>query len=157
MPGPPLPKSHPSPALIAKLYINISVLYSSARSLAKTQPSKSTSGDAGVSDVHTELRHYLADESAFSLAMAYKWLGVDAGEQDGKAGISVAFLKLAKEGLDSLREGKLRMMPRLKSIGTSPNDRAANKDRVVEEISAVKTFLHHYKGLNDSVSWQQTF
>ena len=35
-PGPPLPKSHPSPSLAAKLHLDCASLYSSARSLAKT-------------------------------------------------------------------------------------------------------------------------
>lgn len=35
-PGPPLPKSHPSPALAAKLHLECAALYSSARALVKT-------------------------------------------------------------------------------------------------------------------------
>ena len=35
-PGPPLPKSHPSPALAAKLHLECAAMYSSARALVKT-------------------------------------------------------------------------------------------------------------------------
>ena len=35
-PGPPLPKSHPSPALVAKLHLECAALYATARSLVKT-------------------------------------------------------------------------------------------------------------------------
>ena len=35
-PGPPLPKSHPSPALLAKLYLECHALYSSAYALVST-------------------------------------------------------------------------------------------------------------------------
>ncbi|PSS03311.1 hypothetical protein PHLCEN_2v4017 [Hermanssonia centrifuga] len=35
-PGPPLPKSHPSPALASKLHLECAALYTSARALAKT-------------------------------------------------------------------------------------------------------------------------
>ncbi|TFY69897.1 hypothetical protein EVJ58_g133 [Rhodofomes roseus] len=45
-PGPPLPKSHPSPMLISKLHLECAALYTSARSLAKTpgdyRPASST-------------------------------------------------------------------------------------------------------------------
>jgi len=34
-PGPPLPRSHPSPSLLAKLYLNVYTLYDAARSAAK--------------------------------------------------------------------------------------------------------------------------
>ncbi|KAI0075765.1 hypothetical protein K474DRAFT_1663868 [Panus rudis PR-1116 ss-1] len=109
-PGPPLPKSHPSPALAAKLHLECVSLYSSARALAKTpgasRPSapkskskfklslgskdkerdKDSSGD-GIppreehgEEVCPELRRYLADEIAFHNALSHKWLGVDAGE-----------------------------------------------------------------------------
>ncbi|TCD68285.1 hypothetical protein EIP91_011251 [Steccherinum ochraceum] len=111
-PGPPLPKSHPSPALVAKLHLECVSLCSSARALVKTpgsrpsaQQSQSNSRskfklslgrgkdidrnapaqvDQGEShEVVPELRRYLADETAYHNAMAHKWLGVDAGENGG--------------------------------------------------------------------------
>ena len=35
-PGPPLPRTHPSPSLLAKMAINVHTLYDEARSLAKS-------------------------------------------------------------------------------------------------------------------------
>ncbi|KAK0476744.1 BRO1-like domain-containing protein [Armillaria novae-zelandiae] len=101
-PGPPLPTSHPSPALIAKLHLECGSLYSSARSLAKTPGS---TGDTG--GVSVALRRYLADEYAYHSALAHKWLGVDAGEFGGtaKGGDAVGFLAWAKKELEDLKDG----------------------------------------------------
>ncbi|KAH8108008.1 hypothetical protein BXZ70DRAFT_903407 [Cristinia sonorae] len=135
-PGPPLPKSHPSPALAAKLHLECVSLYSSARALVKTpgasrpsalsSPPKSKSkfklqmgrvkSNDGVALEHTEsqevspeLRRYLADEVAFHNALAHKWLGVDAGENGGTAqgGIAVGFLAWTKKELEELKSGGL--------------------------------------------------
>ncbi|KIJ67762.1 hypothetical protein HYDPIDRAFT_173535 [Hydnomerulius pinastri MD-312] len=131
-PGPPLPKSHPSTALLAKLHLECATLYSSARTLAMT-PAKaqSRSGSAqgksagsafksnfgsktsnegnggGNMEVSTILLKYLAEESAFHSALAHKWLGVDAGESgnEGKGGEAVGFLIWAKKELDGLHSG----------------------------------------------------
>ena len=125
-PGPPLPKSHPSPALVAKLHLECASLYSSARSLVKTPgASKSSSksklkmslgrdkdrnangDDETGEEVAPELRRYLADEIALHAALARKWLGVDAGEHGGtsKGGIAVGFLVWAKKELEELKSG----------------------------------------------------
>ncbi|CAL1706477.1 unnamed protein product [Somion occarium] len=109
-PGPPLPKSHPSPALAAKLHLECVALYSSGRALAKTpgasRPNLTSSSkskfklslgrkdkdrdgegsemslprEEAGEDVSPELGRYLADEIAYHNALAHKWLGVDAGE-----------------------------------------------------------------------------
>jgi len=105
-PGPPLPKSHPAPGLIAKLHLECASLYSSARTLAKTPSASSKSSD----DVSAELRHYLGDEASLHSAIAKKWLGIDAGEKGGesKAGDAVGFLVWAKKGaagIEGWRQG----------------------------------------------------
>ncbi|KAF8198069.1 hypothetical protein BJ912DRAFT_922770 [Pholiota molesta] len=100
-PGPPLPKSHPPPALLAKLHIECASLYSSARLLAKTPASSKSPSD---------LRHYLANQATLHNALSHKWLGVDAGEKGGaeKGGEAVAFLQWAKKELDEIKDtGKL--------------------------------------------------
>lgn len=119
-PGPPLPKSHPAPALVAKLHLECAALYTSARSLAKTPdasarakhriavsfsssakragdkqgPSVPESPSSAQADEPTEvapeLRHYLADEAALHTALAWKWFGVDAGESGGADQTGVA-------------------------------------------------------------------
>src|SRR5882762_1742694 len=93
-PGPPLPTSHPSPALIAKLHLECASLYSSARSLAETPTkSKGKNLSSGMdSEVSIDLRKYLTDECVFHGALARKWLGVDAGENSSpKGGEAVGF------------------------------------------------------------------
>ncbi|KAJ7935452.1 BRO1 domain-containing protein [Mycena leptocephala] len=139
-PGPPLPKSHPSPALISKLHLECSSLYSSARSLAKT-PSSAGKGKAKGSssadgEVSTDLRRYLNDETVFHDALARKWLGVDAGENGGsdRGGDAVGFLIWAKKELEELKGRK--------------------KDRISDELDSVNVFLKHYKKVNDSLHFQ---
>ncbi|KAF8520481.1 hypothetical protein BU17DRAFT_46560 [Hysterangium stoloniferum] len=141
-PGPPLPKSHPSPGLIAKLYIHIASEYSSARSLAKTH------GD-GVS---SDLRKYLANEIALSLALVHKWLGVEAGESGSgsRAGAAVGFLKWAKSDLDGLAG-----LGKNVSLGKTTENSRTKKSRIVFESESVASFLKHYQNLNNSVHFQQ--
>ncbi|KAF7299115.1 BRO1 domain-containing protein [Mycena indigotica] len=141
-PGPPLPKSHPSPALISKLHLECAALYSSARTLAKTSGSTSSNGkgiNINISkdgEVSTDLRRYLNDETAIHEALAHKWLGVDAGENGGtdRGGDAVAFLVWTKKELEELKGRK--------------------KDRVSEELESVTVFLKHYKKINDSLHFQ---
>lgn len=146
-PGPPLPKSHPSPALIAKLHLECAALYSSARSLAKTPSGASKGKGSGDSEVSADLRRYLADEATMHGALARKWLGVDAGENGGhtKGGEAVGYLIWAKKELEELKDGGL-------GIGKEKEKKDRKKDRVKEELNAVNVFLKHYKKINDSVS-----
>ena len=136
-PGPPLPKSHPSPALIAKLFLHVETGYSSARSLAKIH----TAGD-----VSSDLRKYLTNEASFALALAHKWLGVDAGESGTRGGDSVAFLKWAKAELEGLKGGGKKV-----SLGRASDNQKAAKNRISDELDTVNVFLKHYQKLNDSV------
>lgn len=137
-PGPPLPKSHPSPAVIAKLYIHVGSEYSSARSLAKTH---------SEGDVASELRKYLANEANIALALAHKWLGVDAGESGSRSGQAVAFLKLAKSELEGLKDGG-----KIVSLGGKGSDnQRPNKNRIVNELDSISMFLKNYQKLNDTV------
>ena len=145
-PGPPLPKSHPSPTLIAKLYLDCTASYSSARSLAKTaEKAKGKESE----DVSSELRHYLADESRFCDALAKKWLGVDAGEFGGapKCGEAIAFLAWAKEGLEDLKDGGRGV-----SLGKAKEKKERRKGKVVDELESTDVFLKNYRRLNDTVS-----
>ncbi|KAI0929922.1 hypothetical protein AcV5_006760 [Taiwanofungus camphoratus] len=169
-PGPPLPKSHPSPVLIAKLHLECATLYSSARSLAKTtadyrsgtskskiklslgkdkdrDKQKVESGE----EVAPELRRYFSEEAAFHAALARKWLGVDAGENGGtnKGGVAVGFLAWAKKDLEDLKSG----------IGVMGTDREKEmrerrRDKIVEELESVTVFLKGYQKINDTVAFQ---
>ncbi|GJJ06365.1 hypothetical protein Clacol_000556 [Clathrus columnatus] len=138
-PGPPLPKSHPFPALIAKLYIHCASCYSSARSLAKT---------FGDGDVSSDLQKYLTNENSFTLALAYKWLGVDAGESGSRAGIAVGFLNLARTELESSHNTKKSLLGKGGDIGKE------NKLWISTELDSVTIFLKSYRKLNDTVYFQ---
>lgn len=119
-PGPPLPKSHPSPALIAKLHLEAAALTSSALSLARIpgssrarvkSPGKLFGKDAPSAkeemEVSADFLRFIADGSAFHSALAHKWLGVDAGEHDisKRGGEAVGFLAWAKKELEESKEG----------------------------------------------------
>lgn len=162
-PGPPLPKSHPAPALIAKLHLEASALYASSRALAKTpsaskpktkislKSSKDHDDDAvGGVEVSGELRRYLADQSTLHAALAHKWLGVDAGESKGeaRAGEAVGWLAWARKELEEIKDGGAKAL-----AGSREKDmRESRKGAVTEEAQAVEVFWKHYKKLNDSVS-----
>ncbi|EJD02669.1 uncharacterized protein FOMMEDRAFT_107601 [Fomitiporia mediterranea MF3/22] len=147
-PGPPLPKSHPSPSLIAKLFLECSTLYASARALAKT-PGRE--GD----EVAPGLRHYLADAASLCSALAHKWLGVDAGENGGasRGGVAVAFLGWAKTELEELRDGR-RKLGGVSLDKDKREIRGRMKDRVTDELDSVVVFWKHYKKMNDSLHFQ---
>ena len=171
-PGPPLPKSHPSPALVAKLHLECASLYASARSLVKTPgASRSASksklklslgrdkGRNGSADndnmgeeVAPELRRYLADEVALHSALAHKWLGVDAGEHGGtaKGGVAVGFVSWAKKELEELKSG--HASGGMINGEREKDMRERRKARVLEELESTSTFLVGYKKMNDTVS-----
>lgn len=136
-PGLPLSKSHPSPNFIAKLHLECRSLLISAKSLAKA---------SGGSDISTELRKYLTDETTFHAALAYKWLGVDAGENGGlsQAGYAVGFLGWAKRELEEMKDSRLLHFGK----GDKGQDR---KTQILEEMESIKTFHTYYKKANDSV------
>jgi hypothetical protein len=148
-PGPPLPKSHPSPVFIAKLHLECASMYSSALALAKTPGSSKTKSKDDRGEVVPELRRYLADEAVFHGALARKWLGVDAGENggsvDGKGGEAVAFLGWAKKELEDLRGRGI-------VIGKETEKEKRRKEKVSAELESVNVFWKHYKKINDSVS-----
>jgi len=136
-PGPPLSKSHPSPNFIAKLHLECRSLLISAKSLAKA---------SGGSDISTELRKYLTDETTFHAVLAYKWLGVDAGENGGlsQSGYAVGFLGWAKRELEEMKDSRLLHFGK----GDKGQDR---KTQILEEMESIKTFHTYYKKANDSV------
>ncbi|KIY44557.1 hypothetical protein FISHEDRAFT_77469 [Fistulina hepatica ATCC 64428] len=138
-PGPPLPASHPSPALIAKLYLECAELYAAARALVLT---------SGASEVTADLRTRLSDAYAWHTALAHEWLGVDAGEHGSSArgGEAVGFLTWARKELTSLRNAHGRLDPMKKGKGKA--------NRIANELAAVEEFLKHYKKLDDSLHFQ---
>ncbi|KAF9010615.1 hypothetical protein BDQ17DRAFT_933061 [Cyathus striatus] len=160
-PGPPLPTSHPSPALLAKLHLECASLYSSAHNLAKTFASlarsklRSPMSEGSSGEVNPDLRKYLSDENTFHDALARKWLGVDAGEHGGTArgGEAVAFIAWAKKDLEDMREGKISGAALTR--GDKEKDiRGKRRDKINQELETVTVFLKHYKRMNDSLHFQ---
>ncbi|KAK4688581.1 hypothetical protein P7C73_g1522, partial [Tremellales sp. Uapishka_1] len=171
-PGPPLPSSHPSPALLAKLYLHIASLYSSARALFKvSSPSSSrklfSKSDADSSELDAiegeiipTLKRYLRKESILASALAYKWLAVDTGENSKgtKIGEAVCLAKEAKGRLEEMEDGKLR--EKMKGLGMGKGnerrkeERMGRRGRLERELADVNAWSKVYTRMNDTVSFQ---
>ena len=167
-PGPPLPSSHPSPALLAKLHVYIADLYISAQARFKIrapEPNarRSFKSDRDIADgIDNEivplLKRYLTKESLLSSTIALKWLGVDAGEfsHGARVGEAVAWMKEAKKKLESLEDGTVR--ERMKGLGIGKanerkkEERKARKGRVERELDDVSAWMGAYSKMNDTVS-----
>ncbi|KAF9257947.1 hypothetical protein L218DRAFT_909832 [Marasmius fiardii PR-910] len=150
-PGPPLPQSHPSPVLIAKLHLECSNYYSSARLLAKTPASN------GAGEVTPELRHYLGDEAALHSALAKKWLAIDAGEKGGteKGGDAVGFMAWAQKELQEMRDGgKSGGVSAIAKGEKEKKGRSLRKERIAQELESAGVWLKHYKKANDTLHFQ---
>lgn len=178
-PGPPLPKSHPSPALAAKLHLECAALYRSARALVNTPGSSRPNLSSLASkskfrfglgnkdrdimipagreeqgeEVIPELKRYLSDEITLHDALAHKWLGVDNGENGGQqqSGIAVGFLTWSKKELEDLKNGSSAGGVGI-ATDREKDMREARKARVQKELESVNVFLKGYKRMNDSVS-----
>lgn len=176
-PGPPLPPNHPSAPLQAKLYLHVHQLYSSARALlsvhqqpASSAPSNSsrklfrTNTDKDVvepeaveGEIIPELKRYLAKEAQLALALAHKWLGIDAGEngKGTKVGEALAWVKDAQGRLEDLEDSKMRAKLKGLSLGKSrerkKEERRARMGRVERELEVVKAWVKAYQKMNDTV------
>jgi len=138
VPGASLPKSHPAPSLLGKLWIHVHGEYATARSLL------SKSSSIGSRDeVDADLRKYLERRAVYALAMAFKWFGIDAGEHE-RNGTAIAFLTAAKEDLAELKDVK----------GASGAESKSRKEALAEEIDSVSQWLRRYKVANDSITFQ---
>ncbi|KZV79689.1 hypothetical protein EXIGLDRAFT_743064 [Exidia glandulosa HHB12029] len=148
-PGPPLPKSHPSPGVVSKLFLHVSENYSAAFSLVRSASSASA-----------DLRRHAEREAALSAALAHKWLGVDAGEAKGgpgpRAGEAVAFLNWARDELEGLKKASLGERVQATKSGGAEKEAGAKlaKAALVREIESVGAFLKAYRQLNDTVHFQ---
>lgn len=148
-PGPPLPRSHPSPSLLGKLHLECAELYGTARALALT-PGAASKDAGGVAHA---LRAYLNNETAMHTALAHKWLGIDAGENGGsdKGGEAVGWLTWAKKELEASRDASKGV----KGIAIGKDEaKGLRKGRVADELATLSLFLKHYKKTNDSVHFQ---
>jgi hypothetical protein len=140
-PGPPLPASHPSPALLAKLHLEAASLCASAESLMRIPASRKNDMEVAES-----LLLYARDTAALHGALARKWLGAEKGAQDAH-GMAVGFLGWAKRELDALRDSGTRK-------GGKEEGRDERRDRrghIVAEAEDVAQFLRYHTRMNDSV------
>ena len=141
-PGPPLPASHPSPALLAKLHLEAAALSASAESLMRIPASRKNDMEVAES-----LLLYAHDAAALHGALARKWLGAEKGAQDAP-GMAVGFLGWAKREFDALRDGRAR------GGGKKEEGRDGRRERrghIAAEAEDVAQFLRYYTRVNDSV------
>ncbi|ORX38531.1 hypothetical protein BD324DRAFT_578025 [Kockovaella imperatae] len=175
-PGPPLPSNHPSPSLLAKLYLHTASLYESARAFFKVRGGESSSNrklfsrdkktgdtephDTTEGDPIPELQRYLRKESLLASALARKWLGVDAGEnsKEPQTGEALAWVKDAQSRLEELEDSAVREKMKGFSLSRGGDKkkeaRKARKGRVERELEDVRAWIASYQALNDKVSFQ---
>lgn len=195
-PGPPLPKSHPSVSLLAKLHLHVVEELESALGLLKTLKDRggnrsgrrdavglsanhehelarrvsatnedlvpgadkkkmfgklrlgkdkakddvpsATTGVGGDLDVSSSLLAHVRSSLTLHRALAYKWLGIDAGENSNRVGEAIALLTLSSSLL-SPSSGLLKRK---------------GQERVGVEAATVEHWLRAYRQLNDTVAFQ---
>lgn len=173
----PLPKGHPPPSLLAKLFIHLYTLYNSSRSLLKTVGSgaggkpakKSSSSYSSSQDVITqvqiddevipELLEYTKKEANLAQIRARKWLGVEEAEK-GQVGVGIAWLQDAlektKTGATTTNKMKIKGL-KIGGMGNNNEKEQTNKERAsrtAEERNHILAFLDVYTQLNNTVSFQ---
>lgn len=167
-PGPPLSKTHPSPSLLSKLYLEVHSLYTAALTLAQSSSSSasSSSGSVQTDDPLPALVHYLKEGRDFSEAMSRKWLGVDAGESSGggRTGEAIVWLRDAKKTLVDSSSSSSGTVPKssvgsggglLKKLGGKgggKEERKERKGKLGDAIDSVGAFLQAYEKANNQVS-----
>ena len=140
-PGPPLPASHPSPALLAKLHLEAATLCASAESLMRIPASRKKD-----MEVTESLLLYAHDAAALHGALARKWLGAEKGAQDA-SGMAIGFLGWAKRELDALRDGRVRGGGK----DEGRDERRERRGHIATEAEDVAQFLRYYTRMNDTV------
>ncbi|KAG6836563.1 hypothetical protein H0H93_006790 [Arthromyces matolae] len=155
VPGPPLPVSHPSPSLIAKMHLECTSLYASARSLVKTVGTRkrSSSSPDSSGEVSSDLRKYLADQISLHSALSHKWLGVEAGEKGGsqRGGEAVGYMTLAKKELQELKDNGRGISI---AKGGEKDVKDQLKQKIADELDSVNVFHKYYKKANDTIHFR---
>lgn len=140
-PGPPLPASHPSPALLAKLHLEAAALCASAESLMRIPASRKKD-----MEVTESLLLYAHDAAVLHGALARKWLGAEKGALDA-SGMAIGFLGWAKRELDTLRDGRVRGGGK----DEGRDERRERRGHIAAEAEDVAQFLRYYTRMNDTV------
>jgi hypothetical protein len=146
-PGPPLPASHPSPGLLAKLHLEASALCASAESLLRIPSSRKHD-----MEVTEPLLLYARDGASLHDALARKWLGTEAGARESN-GVAVGFLGWAKRELETLRDGggSARMGGSSGGKEEGRDGRRERRERIAAEAEDAAQFLRYYTRMNDTV------
>lgn len=143
-PGPPLSTSHPSPSLLAKLNINVYTLYDESHSLLRRSPSSPLKSSSTAPFI-PEIIKYISMGRTISLALSYKWLGIDKGENGGREGCgeAICWLGMSESELKEVEGGGKGVMGIGKAKGKG--------GKVNEELESVRAFISGYKKVNDTV------
>ncbi|CED84340.1 BRO1 domain [Phaffia rhodozyma] len=160
--GPPLPKPHPSPSLLAKLYLNVLSLYSLSHTLILSSSSSltsSTSSSLATDSPIDELIKYVKDGKSFAEAMSRKWLGIDAGEfgDHKRIGEAIVWLRESKKILaDGSSEGRgLNASGILGGIGKGKGkgkeEKKERREKWADEEIIVESFLRAYEKANQTI------
>lgn len=156
-PGPPLPRSHPSPTLLAKLQLNIhSLLQIALQNVSQPRSSKFNfkKSDGSAQEVWPEWRRHLERLTVVAGARAYKWLGVEAGEgSNNDTGKAVAWLQIAQKELDDLSGSKLFAALSARKAGSSKSAQHGSKTLINSELAHIQAFFKVYKKMNDTVRY----
>lgn len=146
-PGPPIPKTHPSPQILLKLHLDTSSLFNASRVMLKSSI-KSTLRVQHV-DLPADLKAHMKRRDIFHAGVAKKWLGIDAAN-NGNTGFAIAWLKTASEqlteGVSSSPSERLKILSR-----STRKARDERKNELDIELGSIDTFLKAYKQLNDTV------
>ncbi|GMK53606.1 hypothetical protein CspeluHIS016_0101920 [Cutaneotrichosporon spelunceum] len=171
-PGPPLPSNHPSPSLLGKLYLHVANLYSQASALFAVHDGPTAKAklfardrlpadpDAAESDVIPDFKRYLRKEALVSSALAYKWLGVDVGEngKGNNVGEAIAWISEARGRLAQLEDSKVEAKMKGLGIGRGAERRKearkVRQGRIEREIADADAWISSYKKMNDTVAFQ---
>ena len=164
--GPPLAKTHPSPSLLSKLYLQVLSLYNSALTLVRSSSSSAGSSSSSVQtdDPLPALVKYLKDGRDFAEAMSRKWLGVDAGESSGgeRTGEAIVWLRDAKKTLVESSSSSTGTVPKssngsggglFKKLGGGggKEEKKERKGRLGDALESVDAFLQAYEKANNQV------
>lgn len=164
-PGPPLPAGHPSPSLLAKLHLHTSSLYHEAHALLRQGVRAPAAPRAKLQETLHKMKldprapgaavlPYMQREAQWHQALAYKWLGLDAGEQGGDMGWGIAYLRKSLELLQAL-------VPRsvLDALHGARRPGAmrfrTTEERMALEHASVLRWLGAYTKTNDAVTFHR--
>ncbi|KDN48510.1 hypothetical protein K437DRAFT_255485 [Tilletiaria anomala UBC 951] len=99
-------------------------------------------------EVGSGLLTYLSASASVSRALAYKWLGIDAGENGERYGEGITFLRVAEENI-SIKKDRLNF-----SSSRSKSSRAELKTIQEQELKNVQHWLRAYTKMNDTVAFK---